>query len=71
MAVLLTEGRPALEARLELATSRDQIVQLAQAQSVRLEPALLAARKTSLQLLRAAFVDAIEKRIAHRRAVSG
>jgi hypothetical protein len=71
MAVLLNEGRRALEARLALVTSREQIVQLAEAQSVRLDPAALAGKKTSLKALRGAFIDAVEKRIAHRRAVSG
>jgi hypothetical protein len=71
MAVLLNEGRAALEARLDLVTSREQMVQLAEAQSVRLEPAALRAKKTSLKALRSAFIEAVEKRIAHRRAVSG
>lgn len=71
MAVLLNEGRAALEARLDLVTSREQMVQLAEAQSVRLDPAALRAKKTSLKALRSAFIEAVEKRIAHRRAVSG
>lgn len=71
MAVLLNEGRAALEARLALATTREHIVQLAEAQSVRLDPAALAAKKTSLKSLRGAFIEAVEKRVAHRRAVSG
>ena len=71
MAVLLNEGRPALEALLAQATTREQIVQLADAQSVRLDPAVAGNKKSSLTALRAAFADAVEKRIAHRRAVSG
>ena len=71
MAVLLNEGRPALEALLSKATSREQIVQLAEAQSVRLDPAVVANKRTSLKAMRTAFADAVEKRIAHRRAVSG
>jgi hypothetical protein len=71
MAVLLNDGRPALEALLAGVTRRDQFVQLAEAQSVRLETAVLANRKTSLKAMRSAFIDAVEKRIAHRRAVSG
>ena len=71
MAILLNEGRAALEARLATATTREQIVQLAEAQSVRLDPAALAAKKTSLKTLRAAFIEAVERRVSHRRAVSG
>ena len=71
MAILLNEGRAALEARLATATTREQIVQLAEAQSVRLDPVTLAAKKTSLMTLRAAFIAAVEQRVAHRRAVSG
>lgn len=71
MAVLMNEGRPALQDLLETITDHDQIAQLAQAQSVRLEPALLTNKKTSLTTLRTAFIAAVEKRIAHRKAVSG
>ncbi len=71
MAILLNEGRAALEARLEAATTREQVIQLAEAQSVRLDPAALGAKKASMKALRRAFVDAVERRIAHRRAVSG
>ena len=71
MAVLLGEGRAALEARLEAATTREQIAQLAAAQSVRLDPKLLANPKTGIARLRAACVEAVEKRVDQRRAVAG
>lgn len=71
MAVLLNEGRAALEARLAEASTREHIVQLAEAQSVRLDPRLLSAKKTSIAALRTAFVEAVEKRVAHRRAITG
>ena len=71
MAVLLTEGRPALEARLEDLSLPEQVVQLAEAQSVRLDPAVLADGLAPMPALRRAFIAAVEQRVAHRRAVSG
>ena len=70
MAVLLNEGRAALDERLKAATTREQFVQLADAQSVRLDPAALTNKKSSIKALRKAFIEAVEKRVAHRRAVS-
>jgi hypothetical protein len=60
-----------LEALLLKTTTRDQLLQLADAQSVRLDPAILADVIASLDALRASFIEAVEKRIAHRRALSG
>lgn len=70
MAVLLNEGRSALEAKLARATTPEQIAQLAEAQSVRIAPEVLSAKPVDLAKLRAAFIDAVQQRIAHRRAVS-
>ena len=70
MAVLLNEGRAALEAKLASAVTLEQITQLAEAQSVRIAPEILSAKPVDLQKLRAAFIDAVQQRIAHRRAVS-
>lgn len=70
MAVLLNEGRPALEAILGEVTTREQFVKLVEAQSVRIDPALLAGKSANLDALRAAFIDAVALRIAHRRAIS-
>ena len=70
MAVLLNEGRAALEAKLASATTLEQITQLAEAQSVRIAPEVLSAKPVDMPKLRAAFIDAVQQRIAHRRAVS-
>ena len=70
MAVLLNEGRAALEARLASAITLEHFMQLADAQSVRIAPEILSAKPVDLSKLRAAFIDAVQQRIAHRRAVS-
>lgn len=71
MAILLNEGRPVLEALLGRLTERSQILRLAEAQSVVLDPALAGDTAAGIETLRAAFVAAVERRLAHRRAISG
>ena len=70
MAVLMNEGRPALEALLAPVTAREQVMKLAEAQSVRIDPALLADKSIDVAALRSAFIEAVAQRIAHRRAIS-
>jgi hypothetical protein len=70
MAVLLAGGRTALEARLAPIVRREDVAALAAAQSVSLDAKLLDDPRASLDTLKKAFVAAVEKRVAHRRAVA-
>jgi len=68
MAVLLSDGRGALERLLEPISEPQHMQALAQAQSVSIDAALATA--SDIEALKVAFIAAVEQRIAHRRAIT-
>jgi len=68
--VFQKEGREALLARLGEIADADHLRQLARAQQVSL-PQPLRTGEVALDVLRAAIVDAVAKRVADRRAAAG